>query len=152
MNYQTITHLAIVTSCMAGCGTKYNALTIVDDSLSPIGCQNQLVLAPDRGELGYYNYPPNGNGALQSYRFSGSGSKQWVLKNWGLPDRSYSERGVEDLIYEMRSKSAPNYHMQYLGGENPVKLGYRNGKLIYIAAFFRNCPPYMKGPVYVLPK
>jgi hypothetical protein len=39
-----------------------------------------------------------------------------------------------------------------LGGERPVKLGYRNGKLIHVMAFFKNCPAYMKGPYYTLQK
>ena len=144
--------LVLLAFGITGCATKYNALTIVDDSLSPIGSQNQLVLAPDRGELGHYYYSKGSLAPLDEYRRSGSGSKQWLLKNWGAPDRSYSERDVEYLIYERRSKEAPNYSMQYLGGEREVKLGYRNGNLIYIAAFFRNCESYMKSPVYILPK
>ena len=142
----------MIAICMTSCAQKHNSLTIVDDSIDPIGSQNQLVLAPDRGELGHYCYPPNGSAALEHYRFRGYGAKPWVLINWGAPDRAYLERGVEYLVYEKRSKSAPNYRMQYLGGENPVKLGYRNGKLVYISAYFRNCPSYMKGPVHVLPR
>ena len=152
MNHKFTTLSIIVAICMTSCVPKHNALTIVDDSLNPIGSQNQLVLAPDRGELGHYCYSPNGSGALEHYNSRGFGTKQWVIKNWGAPDRLYSERGVEYLIYERRSKVAPNYRMQYLGGERPVKLGYRNGKLIYVSAYFRNCPSYMKGPVYVLPR
>jgi hypothetical protein len=137
---------------LSNCASKHNALTLVDDCLNPIGSQNQLVLAPDRGELGHYHYPTNGIGASEEYRRSGSGSREWVLKNWGAPDEIQSQDGVEYLIYKRRSKDAPNYSMQYLGGERLVKLGYKNRELVYISAYFRNCPPYMKGPVYVLPK
>jgi hypothetical protein len=143
---------AIFAILFSGCATRYNSLTIVDDSLSPVGSRNQLVLEAERGNLGQHYYPEGSSKAIEDYNYSGSGSRQWVIQNWGMPDRAYSERGVEYLIYERRSKSAPNYNMQYLGGERSVKLGYRNGKLIYIAAYFKNCESYMKGPIHVLPK
>lgn len=138
--------------CLSCCATRYNSLTIVDDDLSPIGSRNQLVLETERGNLGQHCYPPKSAKVFEDFKYSGSGSRQWVINNWGFPDRTYSERGVEYLIYEKRSKGAPNYNMQYLGGEKSVKLGYRNNKLIYIAAYFKNCERYMKGPIYVLPK
>jgi hypothetical protein len=137
---------------LSSCSTRYNSLLIIDNSLNPVGSKNQLVLARDRGELGHYSYAGTGVGSLEDFRWSGSGAKEWVITHWGRPDSSYTKGGIEYLIYEKRSKSAPNYSSQYLGGERLVKLRYKNAKLRSIEAFFRNCPIYMKGPVYILPK
>lgn len=137
---------------ITGCSTKFNPITIVDDSLSPIGCKNQLVLLPDRGEIGHYSYPEKSSEPLEEYRRSGSGAKRWLLNNCGQPDYSYSESGTDYLVYERRSKDFPNYNMQYMSGERQVKLGYRNDKLVYISAVSKNYGKHMKWPVYVLPR
>ena len=71
-----------------------------------------------------------------------------------VPGVAFKQKRLDEgmtvyLFYEKRSKEAPDYYMQK---ERYVKLGYNHGKLVSIAAYFPNCPSYMKGPVYVLPK
>ena len=109
------------------------------------------MLAPDRGEVGHYLYADSKE-SIKHYNYLRYSSKKWILNHWGNPDKIFNENGIEYLIYEKRSRDAPNYNMQYLGGERPVKLGYKDNKLIYISAYFKNCPAYMKAPVHVLPK
>lgn len=87
--------------------------------------------------------------AVREYEWSFGYSRQWILRHWGNPDRTYSKNGIDYLVYEKKSRYAPKFQLQQQGH---VELAYRGNKLVSISAFFPNCPPYMRGPVYVLPK
>lgn len=115
-----------------------------------MGAQNQLDLSKHRGSIGHRSYPRGSKEPLRDWKVMGNGRKSWVLQNWGTPDEVRQlAGGKEVLIYKKRSKDAPGYQFQ---DDGHVELTYEGERLVSIKAHFPNCPPYMNGPVYVLPK
>lgn len=129
-----------------------NPSVVIDDNMNPHGASNQLMLSKWRGEVGHIsiNVKDFPNATVPDYDMVKN--KSWVLQNWGYPDKIQQKNGFEYLIYNKKSKSAPHYDMQFYGGLNPVKVGYRNDQLVYIEAYFPDNPGWIKGPIFRLPK
>ena len=148
--YYTTIALCLLTQCISF--QAKNPATIIDDDMNPYGASEQLDLHSWRGEVGHgsYNTKDFPNAAVLYYdRIK---DKSWILQNWGPPDQIERVGNTEYLIFNKKNKSAPNYSMQFCNGLNPVKVGYRNNKLVYIEAYFPDNPGWIKGPVFRLPK
>lgn len=139
----------IATLAFTGCVSERNALTIVDDSLDPRDAENQLVLGDCRGSVGHHTFVKNSGRSRELSEGNDSGSRKWVSQHWGTPDDAFSRGGYDVLVYRKKSREAPLYQFQE---EGHVELTYRGNDLVSISMWAPNCPPYMKGPVYVLPK
>jgi hypothetical protein len=122
----------------------------MDDRLNPVGAENQLEMSKHRGSVGHSSYPRGSKAPKRYWKLMGNGRRSWVLENWGAPDEVRKLGGRREiLIYTKRSKEAQGYQFQ---DDGHVELTYEGERLVSIKAHFPNCPAYMKGPVYVLPK
>ena len=149
MNQHTLIIGIIASLGFTGCVPKRNALTIVDNSLDPRDAENQLVLGDCRGSVGHHTFVKNSERSRELSQGNDSGSRKWVLQHWGSPDETIRRGGSEILVYRKKSREAPLYQFQE---EGHVELTYRGDNLVSISIWAPNCPSYMKGPVYVLPK
>lgn len=129
-----------------------NSAVVIDDNMDPYGSSNQLDLSKWRGEVGHRSFNCKDFPEAAVPYYDRVRCKSWILENWGPPDAIERKNGVEYLIFNKKNKEAPHYDMQFYGGLNPVKLGYRNNRLVYIEAYFPDNPGWIKGPVFRLPK
>ena len=145
-----ITFIIILTNC--NYYIQKNPSIIIDNNMKPYGASQQLMPTKWRGEVGLIttNVREFPNETAPDYDMVKN--KSWIVDNWGLPDETKRKNGIDYLIYNKKNKNAPHYDMQFCNGLNPVKVGYKNNKLVYIEAFFPNNPSWIKGPVYYLPK
>lgn len=140
----------VLSSCVA---RQYNRLTIIDDSLDPRVSFQQLELGDTRGDTGEMTYNNKDVPLRISSYYERNNHKTvaWLFKNWGIPDEVRKSGGITYYIFDKKSRTAPNYNRQYNEGEAPVKVGYKNGKIVYVSAFKPNCPKNWRGPNYILP-
>jgi hypothetical protein len=142
--------LLIFNSCTSH---AYNKLTIIDNSMDPNISFEQLELGDIRGDIGvrYYNNKDIQLRVSSYYRYNKYKNVAWLFKNWGVPDKIEKSHEVTYYIFDKKSRSAPNYNKQYDEGESPVRVGYKDGRIVYISALKHNCPSKWKGPNYTLP-
>jgi hypothetical protein len=148
--YKVLMLSSVAAALFPSCFPSRNAVYILDDDLNPNGAQNQLELSEHRGSIGHCSYPSGSKEPFRYWKTMGNGRKSWVLTKWGAPDETRKlPGGRETLIYTKRSKQVPGYQFQ---ADGHIELTYQGENLLSIKAHFPNCPAYMKGPVYVLPK
>lgn len=129
-----------------------NPSVVIDDDMNPHGASNQLDFHSWRGEVGHRSLNTKDFPDAAVPYYERIKSKSWIIENWGPPDQVEKVGNTEYLIFNKKNKSAPYYSMQFCNGLNPVKVGYRNNKLVYIEAYFPDNPGWIIGPVFRLPK
>lgn len=130
----------------------YNEVTIIDNSMNPEISSEQLELGNTRGDTGvcYYNNRDRPLRISSYYGHNNHKTVSWLFKNWGAPNKIEKSGGITYYTFDKKSKTALNYSKQYDEGEAPVKVGYKNGKIVYVSALKPNCPSNWKGPNYIL--
>lgn len=124
---------------------------LVDNDMNPSTSLNQLEVSTERGEVGHVTFArPGSDDAILSYQMTGS--KKWIIDHWGSPDAHYKNSSVDYYLFKRRDARMSLGLGQSLNEKNSVKLGFRGNKLVYVETFIERPDPYMKGPVYVLPK
>lgn len=121
--------------------------------MDPRISSQQLELGEKRGDTGVSSY----NSKDESYRIISYQERNkhkniaWLFKTWGVLDKTENSGETTYYTFDKKSKTAPDYDKQYDEGEAPVKVGYKNGKIVYVSAFKPNCPSNWIGPNYILP-
>jgi hypothetical protein len=141
---------------LASCGINSNYVYLIDRNPEPNGQANHLELIEYRGGYGMVSYDTMANKdsshvKMDRERFrKENGSKKWILENWGDPDSIQIEGNITYYTYSKKSKSAPHYDKQFMFSERPVKLGFREERLVEIQAYFSD-RGYKGQQVVVLP-
>ncbi len=63
--------------------------------------------------------------------------KLWIISNWGKPDYIEKTNDIEYLIY-FSNDSKMNQPQISPYGKKYVKIGYKNGNMVYIEAIVAN--------------
>ena len=119
--------------------------------MNPSASLNQLEVSTERGEVGHFVYASSGSDDAR-LRYEMTGSKKWIFDHWGSPDAHYRKNLVDYYVFRRKDEPISFGATRTLNEKNSVKLGFRGDKLVYVETFIERPDPYMKGPVYVLPK
>ena len=125
-------------------------IRVIDNNLNPEGSRNQLDLLPGRGNYTYGITIRDEKYAMEIERMTQQ--KKWMHEHWGEPNKIYTQNGIQYLIYDKKSKLAPNYGLQFAYGEKSIKLGYKNNILVRVEAYFQDRPGFGGKNPYILPR
>jgi hypothetical protein len=146
-----ITVILLSTILLLSCAISRKGIIIVDDNMNPSESLNQLEVSTERGEVGRAIFAsPGSQEARSSYQVFGS--KKWIFDHWGNPDAHNKKNLIDYYIFRRNDEPIFFGVARTLNEKNSVKLGFHGDRLVYVETFIERPDPYMKGPVYVLPK
>ncbi|GEM_PF-1845667 len=132
---KNILHLPIMI-ILSSCHNDFQESLFVDNYVSPSSLE-QIIPSANRADVGVGYFSDSSSLVTRRFQYNSYKNKSWIISNWGKPDLVEKNNQIEYLIYfRGDSRKIKSEISSY--GKKHVKLGYKNGNLVYIEAIVPN--------------
>ena len=120
----------------SNCHNNFKESLFIDNYVTPSSLE-QIIPSGKRGDVGVGYFSNSSSLTTRKFQYNNYKNKSWIISNWGNPDIVEKNNQIEYLIY-FRDNSGNISSDISPYGKKHVKLGYKDGVLVYIEAIVPN--------------
>lgn len=121
---------------LQSCHSNFQESLFIDSYVSPSSLE-QIIPSNNRADVGVGYFSDSSSLVTRSFQYNNYKNKSWIISNWGNPDIIEKNNEIEYFVYFRKDSRKTKSEISSYGRKH-VKLGYKNGNLVYIEAIVPN--------------